>query len=82
MVGFRSEKDISVGGSGGTYVKGFVDANYRNDFTLQEAKDFIEKAITLAAYQDSSSGGCIRMINITKEAVTREFIPYTDFKKK
>jgi hypothetical protein len=43
---------------------------------------FIEKAITYAAFRDSSSGGCIRMVNITKEEVTRHFIPYTDFKKK
>lgn len=82
MVGFRQEKDIAVGGSGGTFVQGFVDANYRNDFTLEEAKEFLAKAISYAAYRDSSSGGCIRMVNITKEEVIRSFIPYTDFKKK
>ena len=80
--GFMNAMDCAIGGSGGTYIKGYADENYRPDMTRDEAREFIQNSIALACYNDTSSGGCIRMITITKEAIQREFIPYTDFKKK
>ena len=32
--------------------------------------------------RDGSSGGCIRLVNITKEKEEREFIPYNDLPNK
>ena len=34
--------------------------------------------MSLAMYRDGSSGGCIRLVNVTKDKITREFIKYQD----
>ena len=44
--------------------------------TKQEAKEFLKKAVTLAMYRDNYSGGTIRMLDITKDGYTREYIPF------
>ena len=69
-----------MSGSGSTFIWGYFDANYKNDMTFEEAKAFIHSAISLACYRDGSSGGVIRMMNITKDGCERHFIPYQDFK--
>ena len=35
-------------------------------------------AISLAMSRDGSSGGCVRLVNITKDKEEREFIGYND----
>ena len=35
------ETSYSLGGSGSGYIYGFVDANYRKNFSLEEAKKFL-----------------------------------------
>ena len=65
-----------MSGSGSTYVYGYIDANYKPNMTKQEAKEFLKKAVTLAMYRDNSSGGTIRMLDITKDGYTREYIPF------
>ena len=82
QTGFHQEGDWAMSGSGSTFIWGYFDANYRNNFTLEEAKEFITSAISLAAYRDGSSGGVIRQISITKDGTERFFIPYQDFKMK
>jgi 20S proteasome alpha/beta subunit len=44
--------------------------------------EFVKSAISLACYRDDSSGGCIRMVNITQEKVERHYCTYQDFKIK
>ena len=56
-----------------------MDANYREDFTKTEVIDFLKTCISLACYRDGSSGGCIRMLNITKDGIERTFTPYNGF---
>ena len=34
---------VASGGSGSTYIYGFLDSNYRPDFTADECVDFIRK---------------------------------------
>lgn len=82
QTGFHQEGDYALSGSGSTFIWGYFDANYRNNFTLEEAKEFITSAISLAAYRDGSSGGVIRMISITEGGNERYFVPYQDFKMK
>jgi len=71
-----------MSGSGSTFIYGYMDANFRPDMTLEQAKEFITSAISLACYRDGSSGGVIRMLSITEGAVERFFVPYQDFKIK
>jgi len=50
--------------------------------TKDEAVDFLKSAVALACYRDGSSGGIIRMIDLTAEKVERTYVPYQDFKIK
>ncbi len=50
--------------------------------TSAEAKEFIKSCVALACYRDTSSGGCIRIVDITEDHVDREYIEYPEFKIK
>ena len=80
QTGFFREADWAMSGSGSTFIWGYFDANYKPDMELEQAKEFIKSAISLACYRDGSSGGIIRMVNITKDKTERFFHPYQDFK--
>lgn len=80
--GFFEEGNWALGGSGGTFVWGFVDSNYREGMSRHEAKEFVKKAIALACFRDTSSGGVIRLVDITKDSVDRDYVPYDDFQYK
>ena len=77
--GFFQTGDFAISGSGGVFVRGFFDANFKPDMSIEEAKAFLKKCISLACYRDGSSGGIIRMIEIRENGVERSFIPYNDF---
>ncbi|ELP92186.1 proteasome subunit beta type-6 precursor, putative [Entamoeba invadens IP1] len=66
--------EMCLGGSGSTYIYGFCDANFRKNMTLQQAKQFVITAISLAIARDGSSGGNIHTVVINKESVTSEWI--------
>ena len=82
QTGFFQEGDWAMSGSGSTFIYGYFDANYRPEMTLEQAKEFITSAISLACYRDGSSGGVIRMISITEGGTERFFVPYQGFKIK
>ena len=82
QTGFFHENDWALSGSGSTFIKGYFDANYSPNMTLEQAKEFVKAAISLACYRDGSSGGVIRMISITEAGTQRDYIPYQDFKIK
>ena len=50
----------SIGGSGSTYLYGFIDANYKQDMSKEQCVELAKKAVTLAINRDGSSGGCVR----------------------
>ena len=79
QTGFKSEGNYAVSGSGSGYIMGFIDANYKPDMSKQAIKDFLKSCISLACFRDSSSGGCIRLLDITKDKCEREFHPYSNF---
>ncbi len=55
-------------------MSGFCDTQYRPGMTRKECRDFLVSAVSLAMFRDSSSGGIIRLVDITKDGVTREYI--------
>lgn len=65
----------AIGGSGSTYIYGYCDATFREDFTKDETVDFVRNSLALAMSRDGSSGGTIRMAIITAEGVERIFVP-------
>jgi 20S proteasome subunit beta 1 len=46
--------------------------------TFVEARDFVLNAVAHAMSRDSSSGGIIRLMNITEQGLQREFIDFKD----
>ena len=79
QTGYINEGDYAVSGSGSVFIQGFMDANYKPGMSKAEIKEFLKSAVSLACYRDGSSGGCIRLMDITKEKVEREFHEYSTF---
>ena len=79
QTGFKNEGDYAVSGSGSVFITSFMDANFKNSMSHAEVKEFLKSCISLACFRDGSSGGCIRLLDITEEKVTREFFPYSSF---
>ncbi|CAF0731790.1 unnamed protein product [Adineta ricciae] len=69
--GLLVRQPVTLGGSGSTYIWGYLDNNYRPNMTQQECYDFVLKGITLAITRDGSSGGCARIAIINKDGVER-----------
>ena len=51
------------------------------NMTKAQCTEFLKTCISLACYRDGSSGGCIRMIDITKDGIERTFTHYRDMVK-
>ncbi|GLE02342.1 hypothetical protein PINS_up018266 [Pythium insidiosum] len=76
--GAMVEQDFAIGGSGSTYIYGYVDSAYRPNMTKEECQSFVKKALAHAMARDGSSGGVIRMVTITADDVVREFVSGTE----
>ncbi|XP_077294832.1 proteasome beta1 subunit [Arctopsyche grandis] len=72
--GMCVRQPCSIGGSGSSYVYGYVDANFKEGMTEKEAVDFVTKTLSLAMARDGSSGGVVRLGVITKEGVKRSVV--------
>ena len=76
--GAMIEQDFAIGGSGSTYIYGFVDSAYRKGMTKAECEKFVHQALSHAMARDGSSGGVIRTVTIDRDGVSRNFIPGND----
>ncbi|TMW61086.1 hypothetical protein Poli38472_014547 [Pythium oligandrum] len=76
--GAMVEQDFAIGGSGSTYIYGYVDSAYRPNMTKEECQAFVKKALAHAMARDGSSGGVIRTVTITKDDVVRDFVSGDD----
>lgn len=73
-----------MGGSGSGFIYGYCDAHYKPNMTYEEAKSFCISAVSLAMKRDGSSGGIIRLANITEKGIEKEYhtyesLPYKSF---
>eukprot|EP00884_Botryococcus_braunii_P000403 jgi/Botrbrau1/10363/Bobra.146_2s0002.1 len=69
-----SKLPFAIGGSGGSYIYGFCDKNWRAGMSQEECLRFVRQAISLAIARDGSSGGVIRTVTISQEGVKRDFL--------
>lgn len=76
--GSAIRQEVAIGGSGSGFIFGYVDANFRPNMSLEEAKNLVKRSLSLAMSRDGSSGGIIRLLNITKESVTREYVTHSE----
>lgn len=70
--GMLTREPVCVGGSGSSYIYGFVDSTFKNGMTEEECSNFVLKAVTLALSRDGSSGGCVRLGVIDKDGLRRK----------
>uniref|UniRef100_A0A8I6AMP2 Proteasome subunit beta type-9 n=1 Tax=Rattus norvegicus TaxID=10116 RepID=A0A8I6AMP2_RAT len=74
MGGMLIRQPFAIGGSGSTYIYGYVDAAYKPGMTPEECRRFTTDAITLAMNRDGSSGGVIYLVTITADGVDHRVI--------
>uniref|UniRef100_A0A9J7YK94 Proteasome subunit beta n=1 Tax=Cyprinus carpio carpio TaxID=630221 RepID=A0A9J7YK94_CYPCA len=72
--GMMTRQPVSVGGSGSSYIYGYVDSNYRPAMSKEECLKFTAEALTLAMERDGSSGGVVRLAVISEQGVERQVI--------
>ena len=79
--GMLTRMPFATGGSGSSYVYGYVDTHYKENMTKEECLKFISEGVALAMSRDGSSGGVIRMACITKDGVERFVLTGKDIPK-
>ncbi|XP_023243340.1 proteasome subunit beta type-6-like [Centruroides sculpturatus] len=72
--GMMVRQPCAIGGSGSSYIYGFVDANYRPNMDKEECVQFVTRALALAMARDGSSGGVIRLGIITENGMERRLV--------
>ncbi|KAL0622688.1 Proteasome subunit beta type-9, partial [Plecturocebus cupreus] len=72
--GMLTRQPFAIGGSGSTYIYGYVDAAYKPGMSPEECRRFTTDAIALAMSRDGSSGGVIYMVTITAAGVDHRVI--------
>ena len=70
---------FAVGGSGSTYIYGYIDSEYKPGMTREECQQFVRKAISHAMARDGSSGGIIRLVTVDSNGTDREYIDKLPF---
>jgi len=68
------QQDFAIGGSGSTYIYGYVDSNYKKGMSKDESILFVQNALSHAMARDGSSGGVIRLVIITKDGIEKKFV--------
>lgn len=72
--GMLTREPVTIGGSGSSYIYGFVDTTFKVGMSESECVDFVEKAVTLALTRDGSSGGCVRIAVIDKDGCRKKVV--------
>eukprot|EP00697_Spironema_sp_BW2_P011469 gnl/Spiro4/27160_TR13504_c0_g1_i1.p1 gnl/Spiro4/27160_TR13504_c0_g1~~gnl/Spiro4/27160_TR13504_c0_g1_i1.p1 ORF type:complete len:216 (-),score=50.05 gnl/Spiro4/27160_TR13504_c0_g1_i1:104-751(-) len=72
--GSMVRQKFAIGGSGSTYIYGYVDSAYQPNMTQQQCEKFVADSLSLAMSRDGSSGGIIRMCVIDAAGVRRSLI--------
>ncbi|EST06140.1 Proteasome, subunit alpha/beta [Kalmanozyma brasiliensis GHG001] len=69
------EQPWAIGGSGSSYIYGYCDATWKAGWGKEKTLEFVKNALALAMRRDGSSGGTIRLVDITEDGVERHFVP-------
>ncbi|XP_034413376.1 proteasome subunit beta type-6 isoform X2 [Cyclopterus lumpus] len=72
--GMLVRQPVSVGGSGSSYIYGFMDSNYKPNMTKDQCLELTAAAVALAMERDGSSGGVVRLASISEDGVERRVI--------
>lgn len=72
--GLLSRQPFAVGGSGSSYIYGFVDAEYHKDMNKEQCQQFVVNSLSLAMSRDGSSGGVAYLVTIDENGTDEKCI--------
>ncbi|XP_030045118.1 proteasome subunit beta type-9-like [Microcaecilia unicolor] len=72
--GLLTRQPFAIGGSGSSYIYGYVDSAYRRGMSREECAQFAINALALALNRDGSSGGVIYLVTVTKTGAEQKII--------
>lgn len=72
--GLLTRQPVAIGGSGSSYVYGFVDAAYRRGMSQRECQQLVLSTLSLAMSRDGSSGGVAYMVTIDERSTEQQVI--------
>ncbi|KAM9838529.1 proteasome 20S subunit beta 12 [Aulostomus maculatus] len=73
--GMLVRQPVTIGGSGSTYIYGYIDAKYTPNMSREDCLQFATNALALAMGRDNVSGGVVNLVVITHRGVERVVIP-------
>ncbi|XP_072285990.1 proteasome subunit beta type-9 [Pyxicephalus adspersus] len=79
--GMITRQPFAIGGSGSSYIYGYVDSIYKPGMTKEECEKFTVRALSLAMARDGSSGGVIHLATVTKDETKKIIITGDDIPK-
>ncbi|XP_047240083.1 proteasome subunit beta type-9 [Girardinichthys multiradiatus] len=72
--GLLTRQPFAIGGSGSSYVYGFVDAEYRKGMSKEDCQQFVVNTLSLAMNRDGSSGGVAYLVSIDEHCTEEKVI--------
>ncbi|XP_069602441.1 proteasome subunit beta type-9 [Ranitomeya imitator] len=72
--GMIIRQPFAIGGSGSTYIYGYVDSAFKPGMSKEQCEKFAVDALSLAMGRDGSSGGVIYMVTVTKDGTKENVI--------
>ncbi|XP_063791819.1 proteasome subunit beta type-9 [Pseudophryne corroboree] len=72
--GMITRQPFAIGGSGSTYIYGYVDSVFKPGMSKEQCEKFAVHALSLAMGRDGSSGGVIYLVIVTKDGSTQKII--------
>ncbi|XP_073494135.1 proteasome subunit beta type-9 [Phyllobates terribilis] len=72
--GMITRQPFAIGGSGSTYIYGYVDSAFKPGMSKEQCEKFAVDALSLAMGRDGSSGGVIYMVTVTKDGTKENVI--------
>lgn len=70
--------DFISSGSGSVFAYGVLEANYKNNLSIDEGMKLVTKAVNAAIQRDTGSGQGIDIVTITKEGAKKVFTKEID----
>ncbi|XP_044124194.1 proteasome subunit beta type-9 isoform X1 [Bufo gargarizans] len=72
--GMITRQPFAIGGSGSTYIYGYVDSVFKSGMSKEQCEKFAAHAVSLAIGRDGSSGGVIYLVTVTKDGTKENII--------
>ncbi|XP_069800385.1 proteasome subunit beta type-9 [Dendropsophus ebraccatus] len=72
--GMITRQPFAIGGSGSTYIYGYVDSVFKPGMSKEQCEKFAVHALSLAMDRDGSSGGVIYLVTATKDGIKENII--------